>query len=173
MVASRNLIPSTLAQRAHEQHQSFDSFCEWWVGLGANGLPLWNGAQLAVDTTLVAPLTSAGSTAPPRRGRAKERTYPELVNSSGRCHLTVLGIQVGGRWSAEAAAPSPSAGRPSCPLQLLVRSYRACLACPSPARAMSMDMLRPSVMSLLTRIHRVAAARRAALGLAGPWTHTV
>ena len=30
----------------------------------ANGLPLWNGSQLAVDTTLVSPLTSA---AQPRR----------------------------------------------------------------------------------------------------------
>ena len=35
-------------------------------------------------------------------GVAKETTYPELVNS-GRCHLTVLGIEIGGRWSAEAA----------------------------------------------------------------------
>ena len=26
----------------------------------ANGLPLWNGAQLAVDTTIVSPLTAAG-----------------------------------------------------------------------------------------------------------------
>ena len=33
--------------------------------------------------------------------RAKERTQPELAASS-RCHLTVLGIEVGGRWSAQA-----------------------------------------------------------------------
>ena len=33
----------------------------------ANRLPLWNGAELAVDTTLVAPLTSTGQ--PRRRGR--------------------------------------------------------------------------------------------------------
>ena len=36
----------------------------------ANGLPLWNGgelAEVAVDTTLVAPLTSTGQ--PRRRGR--------------------------------------------------------------------------------------------------------
>ena len=78
----------------------------------ANGLPLWGGAQLAVDTTLVSPLTAAG--APRRAGgrttgaallaarRAKERTYPELCRSS-RCRLTVLAIEVGGRWSAEAA----------------------------------------------------------------------
>ena len=78
----------------------------------ANGLPLWGGSQLAVDTTLVSPLTSAG--APRRRSgatagaalaearRSKERTYPEFGRAS-RCRLVVLGIEVGGRWSAEAA----------------------------------------------------------------------
>lgn len=78
----------------------------------ANGLPLWNGAQVAVDTTLVSPLDSQGS---PRRHagqfrgaalraarRAKERAYPELVRSH-RCKLVVLALEVGGRWSAEAA----------------------------------------------------------------------
>ena len=62
----------------------------------ANGLPLWNGSQLAVDTTLVSPLTSA---AQPRRDqrttlgaalriarKAKERTYPQLVRQ-GLWHL--------------------------------------------------------------------------------------
>ena len=79
----------------------------------ANGLALCGGAQLAVDTTLVSPLTRAG--APRRRAgrfaaaalhdarKAKERTYPELVRNS-RCRLVVLGIEVGGRWSEEAAA---------------------------------------------------------------------
>ena len=55
----------------------------------ANGLPLWGGAQLAVDTTLVSPLTS--SSQPRRRAgqyagaalqdarKSKERTYPELL----------------------------------------------------------------------------------------------
>ena len=78
----------------------------------ANGLPLWGGSQLAVDTTLVSPLTSAG--APRRRSgatagaalaearRSKERSYPEFGRAS-RCRLVVLGIEVGGRWSAEAA----------------------------------------------------------------------
>ena len=78
----------------------------------ANGLPLWGGSQLAVDTTLVSPLTSAGL---PRRRRgstagvalaearrAKERTYPEFA-AAHRCRLVVLGLEVGGRWSAEAA----------------------------------------------------------------------
>ena len=77
----------------------------------ANGLPLWNGSQLAVDTTLVSPLTAAGH---PRRHQrqtagaalrlarqAKSRTYPELTGS-GRARLVVLGMETGGRWSAEA-----------------------------------------------------------------------
>ena len=78
----------------------------------ANGLPLWNGSQLAIDTTLVPPLTSQ---AEPRRHqqttagaalriarRAKERTYPELVGG-GRARLVVVAIELGGRWSTEAA----------------------------------------------------------------------
>ena len=35
--------------------------------------------------------------------RAKERTYPEFADAR-RCRLVVLGLEVGGRWSAEAAA---------------------------------------------------------------------
>ena len=78
----------------------------------ANGLPLWGGAQLAVDTTLVSTLTAAGL---PRRvaggtagaalltaRRAKERTYPELCGS-GHCRLTVVALELGGCWSTEAA----------------------------------------------------------------------
>ena len=78
----------------------------------ANGLNLWGGAQLAIDTTLVSPLTREGQ---PRRHsgtyrfaaihtarRNKERTYPELLQSR-RCKLVVLAIEVGGRWSQEAA----------------------------------------------------------------------
>ena len=78
----------------------------------ANGLPIFQGAQLAVDTTLVSPLTSEGL--PRRRGGQfagaalaqarlnKERTYPELLQS-GRCRLVVFAVEVGGRFSQEAA----------------------------------------------------------------------
>ena len=79
----------------------------------ANGLPLWNGSQLAIDTTLVSPLTAS---AQPRRHQrtttaaalrlarqAKERTYPEL-QGGGRARLVVVGLEIGGRWSQEAAA---------------------------------------------------------------------
>ena len=78
----------------------------------ANGLPLWNGAQLAIDTTLVSPLTSQ---AQPRRHqrttsgaalriarRAKERTYPEIVGG-GRARLVVVALETAGKWSQEAA----------------------------------------------------------------------
>ena len=78
----------------------------------ANGLPLWGGAQLAVDTTLVSALDSAGRPRRQQRSttgaalriarRAKERTYPELLRAK-RCRLVVLGIELGGRWSSEAA----------------------------------------------------------------------
>lgn len=78
----------------------------------ANGLPLWGGAQLAIDTTLVCPLRADGSA----RARAdrvegvalheaqrkkRRRTYREL-RAARRCRLVVLGIEVGGRWSPEA-----------------------------------------------------------------------
>ena len=80
----------------------------------ANGLPLWQGAQAAVDTTLVSPLTRAGA---PRPGadrtagssvaaaanRKRRETYPELAVAR-RCKLVVVGIEVGGRFGAEAAA---------------------------------------------------------------------
>ena len=79
----------------------------------ANGLPMWGGSQLAVDTTLASPLTRSGE--PRSRGgtlagaalqdarRTKERTYPELIRNR-RCRLVVWGIEVGGRWSNEASS---------------------------------------------------------------------
>ena len=79
----------------------------------ANGLPLWGGAQLAVDTTLVSPVRRNGT---PQAHAAsvdgvqlqtarhrKEAKYRELLQSR-RCRLVVLAIEVGGRWSEEATA---------------------------------------------------------------------
>ena len=77
----------------------------------ANGLPLWGGAQLAVDTTLVSPVRRNG-TPQPRAGevdgrqlqvarRRKETKYRELLQAR-RCHLVVVAVEVGGRWSDEA-----------------------------------------------------------------------
>ena len=77
----------------------------------ADGLPLFDGAQLAVDTTLVSPLHCDGSArpgAPSSDGVAfsaarqrKERAYPELVGPHRRARLVVLAGEVGGRWSEE------------------------------------------------------------------------
>ena len=77
----------------------------------ADGLPLFGGAQLAVDTTLVSPLHCDGS--PHARAanvdgavlaaarRLKERTYPELTGPRSRARLVVLAGEIGGRWSEE------------------------------------------------------------------------
>ena len=64
----------------------------WMLG-SSMGLPLWHGAQLAMDTTLVSPLHGDGTT---KRGaanssgvalhaarRIKEATYPELSGEGG------------------------------------------------------------------------------------------
>ena len=78
----------------------------------ADGLPLFHGAQLAIDTTLVSPVRADGA---PRRQcatrdgaaldqarRTKERRYPELTGEYGRARLVVLACETGGRWSEEA-----------------------------------------------------------------------
>ena len=77
----------------------------------ADGLPLFGGAQLAVDTTVVSALRSDG-TAIPRAAHtagvaleaARRRTegrYPELVGPRARSRLVVFAVEVGGRWSGE------------------------------------------------------------------------
>ena len=69
----------------------------------------WHKEELLI-TTLVSLLTraseprsragrSAGAAVQDAR-RAKERTYPELLQTR-RCKLVVLAIEVGGRWSQE------------------------------------------------------------------------
>ena len=79
---------------------SVDRFDNRRIEVIANGLPLHHGAQLAVDTALASPLTSAGQPRQ-RRGdftaaalagarRAKERAYPELLRG-GRCKLVGRG----------------------------------------------------------------------------------
>ena len=79
-----------------------------------DGLPLFQGAQLAVDTTLVCPLTREGA-AKPRSAvvsgvclrvarRRKETRYPELVGDGGRARLVVLAGKVGGRFPEETAS---------------------------------------------------------------------
>ena len=90
----------------------------------ADGLTLWHGAQLAIDTTLVSPLRRDGSArfrvanqdgaVLMEARRRKERTYPELSGEGGRARLVVLAAEVGGRWSEETARwPMP---RPRLPV---------------------------------------------------------
>ena len=78
----------------------------------ADGLPLYHGAQLAVDTTMVCALRRDGTARPGAADadgaaaaaarRRKERTYPELAGPHPRARLVVLAVEVGGRWSREA-----------------------------------------------------------------------
>ena len=81
----------------------------------ANGLPLWQGAQIAVDTTLVSPVRRDGQARPgadarpglalEQAARRKQRTYPELqLGGRGRCRLVVFGLEVGGRFSTSTLA---------------------------------------------------------------------
>ena len=93
------------ASRVEHQHREIDI-----LEIVAEGLPLFGGVQLVVDTTLVSPLRGEGSPRPNaavRDGvalqvarRRKERTHPELV---GR--VRVLGWSSGleklGCWSGE------------------------------------------------------------------------
>ena len=77
---------------------------------GDSGIKVSN---IYIKSFLVSPLTRDGQ--PRRRAgrfagaalqdarRSKERTYPDLLNNQ-RCRLVVLAIEVGGRWSEEAAA---------------------------------------------------------------------
>ena len=71
----------------------------------ADGLPLYHGAQIAVDTTLVSPLRRSGTphsrcawedgAALRQARRRKERVYPELSGAHGRARLVVLANEVG------------------------------------------------------------------------------
>ena len=77
----------------------------------ADGLSLFGGAQLAVDTILVSAMRRDGTAtrgAANRNGAAiqaahirKERTYPELIGEGGRARLVTFAGEVGGRWSIE------------------------------------------------------------------------
>ena len=76
-----------------------------------DGLPIFGGAQLAVDTTLVCalhrdgtPVGRAAETDGVALGvarRRKERRYNELLGRRARAKLVVLAVEVGGRWSEE------------------------------------------------------------------------
>ena len=126
----------------------------------ADGLSLWQGAQLTIDTTMVSPLRRDG-TARPRAAnhngaapdvarRRKEATYPELSGEGGRARLVVLAAEVGARWNTEMAqflTALAKARAQEVPLLLQgraeaawVRRWSAILACTA-ARALSVSLL--------------------------------
>ena len=124
-----------------------------WV---VDGLTLWHGAQLAIDTTLVSPLRRDGTArrrAANHDGAAleearqrKERTCPELSGDGGRARLVVLAAEVGGRWSHETAEflcalAKARAQHCCCRAQAAwLRRWSAMLAC-SAARSFSLSLL--------------------------------
>ena len=73
-----------------------------------DGLPLYGGAQLAID---MSPIRGDGTARPgtanidgiilAQARRRKERTHPDLVDPCSRARLVVLAGEVGGRWSEE------------------------------------------------------------------------
>ena len=77
----------------------------------ASGLPMFQGAQLAVDVTMRCPLTTNGSACAraavdngavlAKARRDKEAKYAELTNGA-RCRHAVAAIETGGRRSEEA-----------------------------------------------------------------------
>ena len=125
-----------------------------------DGLPLFHGAQLAVDTTLVSPLRWDGTPHPrcanvdgaalDTARRRKETTYPELHGRNGRTRLVVLGAEVGGRWSDESAqfvrqlAKAKARGEPpilrSRAQQAWTLSWSSILAC-SAAKSLALSLL--------------------------------
>ena len=161
----------------------FNGFDQRRIEVIVDGLTLWHGAQLAVDTTLVSPLHGDGSA---RRNaattsgvalrdarRAKERTYPELTGEGGRARLVVLAAEVGGRWSEETAlflgalakaraqeSPQLLQGRVSA---AYIRRWSALLAC-SLARSFTLSLLEqrpvPSVGADIPSVHEVLREAR-------------
>ena len=142
----------------------------------ADGLTLWHGAQLSIDTTLVSPLHgTARRTAADCNGaalkqarRLKETTSPELSGEGGRARLVVLAAEVGRRWSEEMAqflrAPAKPHAR-TAPLILQnrvkaawLRRWSNVLAC-SAARAFALSLLdmhpSPGTRAEVPQVHEV------------------
>ena len=73
----------------------------------ADGLLLFGGAQLAIDTMIVSTANGEGRSAHvdgaalSAARRRKKRTYPELIGRARRARLVVLSVDVCGRWSVE------------------------------------------------------------------------
>ena len=103
--ASGRSPPATAVQLRHASQPSVNG------SVRANGLPLYQGAQVAVDTTLVSPVSrdgtararadrEPGAAASDAARRKRQETYPELL-AARRCKLVVVGLEVGGRLTAD------------------------------------------------------------------------
>ena len=98
-----------------------DALDNRYLEIGADGRPFFQGAQLAVDTTLVSALRRDG--VPRHRAatqdgaalitarRRQERVHPELTGQMGRTRLVVLADEVAGRWSEECRLAKAKARR--------------------------------------------------------------
>ena len=75
----------------------------------ADALPFYGGMQVALDATLVSPLSRDaepkygsedvdGAALAHARRQKEERTYRDIA-SSGRCGFITSGLEVGGRWA--------------------------------------------------------------------------
>ena len=70
----------------------------------AHGLPLFHGAQLAIDTTMVSPVRRDGSRRQSTTGDGAamvQSAHPE-GQAHGQARLVVVACEVGGQWSGEA-----------------------------------------------------------------------
>jgi len=87
-----------------------------------NGLPLRHGAQLAVDTTCINPVTRSGEARPEADSqpglalqqatrRKRSDTYPELSRSP-RCRFVAFAVEIGGRRAR--SSPQASCTSASC-----------------------------------------------------------
>ena len=125
-----------------------------------DGLTLFRGAQLAIDTTMVSAVRSDGTArrqcattsgaALDQARRRKERTYPEFAQPHGRARLVVLGCEVGRRWSEESrqflaglaatkARSEPEVMRKST-MHSWLRRWSTLMACTA-ARAFALSLL--------------------------------
>ena len=118
----------------------------------ADGFPLFGGAKLAIDTTLVSPVRQYGTS---RRGagsrdgtalaearRKKARTYPRLDGQGGRARLVVLADEIGGRWSSETSSKArvAPAGMQGSSQAAWRRRWASMLSCAA-ARACALSLL--------------------------------
>ena len=120
-----------------------------------DGLPLFRGAQLAIDTTMVSAVRSDGTArrqcattsgaALDQARRRQERTYPELAQPHGRARLVVLGCEVGRRWSEESRqflaelAATKARSEPEV-MHSWLRRWSTLMACTA-ARAFALSLL--------------------------------